>query len=174
MLFKDTIIKGCKVIDLESFKDSRGTFSRVYCTKEFEEEGLKTDFVQSNLSSNFKSGTLRGMHYQKVPYQEVKLVKCLKGSIFDVVVDLRKNSPSYLKWFGAELSEKNGTMMYVPQGCAHGYQSLEENTLIHYMVNSFYEPSFEGGLYYDDPLIKIKWPLPISDISEKDKSWKLL
>ena len=174
MDFLDTEIIGCKLIKLSPFQDDRGTFARVFCSKEFEEQSLKTEYVQSNISTNNKRGVLRGMHFQNHPHEEVKLVRAFKGAIFDVVVDLRKNSKTYLSWFGAELSEANGLMMYVPEGCGHGYLSLTDKSLVHYMVSSYYHPSAESGFMYNDPLIKIEWPIPIKSISKKDKNWKPL
>lgn len=174
MEFLDTEVVGCKLIKLSPYKDDRGLFARVFCSKEFEEHGLKKEYVQSNISTNNIKGTLRGIHFQKHPYEEVKLVRAFKGAIFDVVVDLRKNSKTYLSWFGAELSEANGLMMYVPEGCGHGYLSLTDNSLVHYMVSNYYHPGAESGFMYNDPLIKIDWPIPIKLISEKDNNWNPL
>jgi dTDP-4-dehydrorhamnose 3,5-epimerase len=130
--------------------------------------------VQANISTNLKAGTVRGLHFQHAPHSEVKLVQCVKGSIYDVVVDARKESETYLQWAGIELSEENGVMIYVPPGFAHGYQTLTDAANVLYLVSEFYTPELEGGLRYDDPKLGIRWPRAVSDISEKDGRWPLL
>ncbi|MBO8219560.1 dTDP-4-dehydrorhamnose 3,5-epimerase [Prochlorococcus marinus] len=174
MEFKKTNIIDCWIIEQEKKSDERGFFSRSFCTREFKKMGLNTEYKQSNISMNLKKGTVRGMHLQNKPYEEIKLINCFAGSIFDVVVDLRKNSPSFLDWVGTELNPENGKMIYVPKGCAHGYQSLSDNSFIHYMVSEFYNPDFESGLFYNDEKIGIKWPEQITQVSAKDKQLKKL
>lgn len=174
MNFHNTDLPGVHLISTDLHSDQRGEFFRAFCSKEFELNMLETNYVQSNVSFNKISGTVRGMHYQKGVDAEVKVVRCTSGSIFDVVVDLRKNSPTYLKWFGAELSEKNRMQMYVPKGCAHGYQALEARSSVHYLVSNFYKPESEFGIRWNDPTINIKWPLCVTSISKKDASWPLI
>ena len=172
MIFKETGLQGAYIIEPERIEDSRGFFARAWCQKEFEKAGLETNFVQCNLSFNVSRGTVRGMHFQKHPYEEVKLVRCTKGEIFDVIVDLEPTSATYLKWFGIHLSEKNHKMLYVPKNYAHGYQTLCDESEIFYQVSQFYVPGSEGGLRWDDPELAIQWPItsPIT-ISDKDKNW---
>jgi dTDP-4-dehydrorhamnose 3,5-epimerase len=174
MKFYETPLKGSYVVETVPFRDDRGSFSRVFCAEYFRKQDLEHNFVQANFSTNISSGTLRGMHYQKPPHEEVKLIQCTQGAIFDVIVDLRIESPTYLKWFGTELTLDNGLMLYVPKGFAHGYQTLSDKSSIHYMVSQFYTPGSEYGLYYADPSINIEWPKSISNISEKDASWPLI
>lgn len=174
MKFKETSIRGNFLIDLEMKEDSRGFFARYFCEKEFKNLSLQTKWVQINNSMSRERGTLRGLHYQRHPNTETKLIRCLKGSIWDVVVDLRKDSDTFGKWFGAELSESNRTMMYVPEGFAHGFISLQINTEIIYLVSEYYEPSAEGTLLWNDSDINIKWPIKPSIISDKDKNGTIL
>lgn len=131
-------------------------------------------FVQASVSTNTRAGTVRGMHFQREPHAEVKLVRCTKGAIYDVIVDMREGSATHLRWFGAELSEQNGLAMYVPKGFAHGYQALSDGATAFYMVSAFYAPQSEGGVRYDDPRLAIGWPRPISELSDKDARWPLL
>ncbi len=168
MNFTSTSLAGAFLIGTEPYADERGLFARVFCAKEFAEHGLETVYVQANLSSNIIAGTVRGMNYQRAPHAEVKLVRCLVGAIYDVIVDLRAGSPTYLHWFGSELSPKNGLMMYVPKGFAHGYQALTDGAVVHYMVSNYYTPEKEFGLLYSDPTVGIKWPLEVTKISLKD------
>ena len=170
MLFKETRLNGVFLLDLERIQDDRGFFSRLWCKNELEQLSLNANVVQSNIYYNKKKGTLRGLHYQKAPYQETKYVRCTKGAIYDVVVDLRSNSPTYKQWLGVELSEENGHMLYVPEGCAHGYLSLEDHAEVTYFVTEFYKGDAEGGIRYDDKAFNIKWPIAITEISEKDKN----
>jgi len=130
--------------------------------------------VQTNISTNVRAGTVRGLHFQRAPQAEVKLVRCVKGAIYDVIVDMRAGAPTYLRWFGAELSDANGLTMYVPKGFAHGYQALSDGASVFYMVSAFYAPQAEGGLRFDDPKLAIKWPRAIGDVSDKDATWPLL
>lgn len=174
MLFKPTPLVGAYIIAAEPREDARGYFARAFCAKEFAAHGLETTYIQSNLSRNVKAGLVRGMHFQAGADAEVKLVRCVVGAIYDVIVDNRPDSPTYLQWFGAELSENNGLAMYVPRGFAHGYQSLTDGAMAHYMVSAFYSPASEGGLRHDDPALRITWPMAVADISEKDANWPLI
>jgi len=174
MIFSETKLKGAFVIDIERREDNRGFFARVFCKKEFAEHGLKTVISQSNVAFNKKKGTLRGMHFQFPPSAETKLVHCTRGAIADIIVDLRPESPTFLEHIGVELSEINHRGLYVPERFAHGYQVLEEGTEINYQVGEFYTPGSEGGLRFDDPRLRLNWPLPVKEISEKDSSWKFL
>ena len=174
MIFKKTKIKDCFEIDLDKKKDNRGFFARLFCQNEFKELKLNNKILQINNSFTKKSGTLRGLHYQKYPHQETKIIRCISGSIYDVIVDLRKNSNTYLKYHSVILSEKNRKMLYVPKGCAHGFLSLKNNSEVFYLVSSMYNPKSEKGLNYKDPKIGIKWPIKITSITEKDNSWEYL
>ncbi len=169
-----TNIEGAYVIELKKFSDARGFFSRVWCKKTFAELGLNAEISQINSSFNEFTGTLRGMHYQKSPDQEVKVMQCIQGSIFDVIVDMRPDSATYLEWFGVELSQNDGQLLYVPQGCAHGYQTTSPGSSVLYPSSHFYVPESESGLRWDDPAIGIEWPLEPVGISEKDRSWPLV
>jgi dTDP-4-dehydrorhamnose 3,5-epimerase len=172
MIFKSTEFAGAYIIEPERIEDSRGFFARAWCQREFETAGLEATFVQCNLSFNVKKGTVRGMHFQKHPYEEVKLVRCTKGEIFDVIIDMVPTSSTYLKWFGIHLSENNHRMLYVPKSFAHGYQTLSDNAEVFYQVSQFYVQGSEGGLRWDDPELGIKWPLATGiTISEKDQYW---
>lgn len=171
MTFRETPLAGAFVIDLEPHRDERGFFARTFCQREFDDHGIKAVSVQSNLSYNYASGTLRGMHFQRPPAAETKLVRCVHGAIYDVIIDLRPDSPSYLQHFGIELTSANRSALYVPEMFAHGYQTLTDDAEVSYQVGEFYAPGFEGGLHYDDPTFAIAWPLPVSVISEKDQSW---
>lgn len=174
MVFNETPLDGAYTIAMDPREDPRGYFARAFCSREFGDHGLETSFVQTNLSFNARVGLVRGMHFQTGEDTEVKLVRCVRGAIYDVIVDLRSNSPSYLQWFGAELSENNGLTMYVPRGFAHGYQSLTEGATAHYMVSAYYAPHAEGGVRHDDPAIGIRWPNTVTDLSDKDAAWPLL
>jgi len=173
MLFRKTPIKDVLLIDLELQSDQRGFFARYFCEKEFSEAGLNSNWVQINNSMSSEIATLRGLHFQHPPHAEVKLVRCLRGSIWDVVVDLREGSDTYGDWFGATLSDKNRTMMYVPKGFAHGFVSLEEDSEIMYLVSDFYSPESEDTLIWNDPDVDIKWPIKPKIFSEKDSTGKL-
>ena len=169
MIFTELAVAGAYLIDLEPRSDDRGFFARAFCAHEFAEHGLKDTFVQANLSHNPHRGTLRGMHYQRAPHAEVKLVRCTRGALFDVVVDLRPDSPTYGRWAGAELSADNHRTLYVPEGCAHGFETLVDDTEAFYLVSAFYAPGAEGGMRWDDPQIAIDWPIaPPVLISPKD------
>jgi dTDP-4-dehydrorhamnose 3,5-epimerase len=174
VIFIETELKGAFIIDLERRDDSRGFFARAFCQKEFKAHGLNPTIAQANIASNIRRGTLRGMHFQFPPAAETKLVRCTRGAILDIIVDLRPESPTYLKHVAVELSEDNQRALYVPERFAHGYQALADNTDTSYQVGEFYTPETESGLMYNDPRLGLKWPLPISVISEKDQKFRLL
>ena len=175
MIIEQTKINGAYVVKKKAFTDERGTFSRVFCKKELERAGLDGNISQANLSTNLKKGTLRGLHSQKKAFAEDKLVMCMRGAIFDVCVDVRENSPTYLQWIGEILSEDNEVSLYIPKGCAHGYLTLTDDTQVLYFVSQFYAPQSEIGYRYDDPKFGIDWPLSSPYIiSDKDKGWDLL
>ncbi len=171
MIFQETKLKGAYIVDINRIEDERGFFARGWCKKEFSAEGLVDRIVQTNISFNKTKGTLRGMHYQRAPYEEVKLVRCVAGAIFDVIVDLRLESPTYKQWIGVELTSANHRMLYVPENFAHGFQTLEDDTEVTYHVSQFYTPEAEKGLRYNDPSIAIEWPLAVEILSPKDSSW---
>ena len=171
MIFRETTLKGAFVIEMEKFEDERGFFARAWCQREVEANGLISRVTQTNISFNKKRGTLRGMHYQVAPYEQVKLVRCTAGAIYDVIIDMRLDSPTYRKWTGVELTAENYTMLYVPENFAHGFQTLENNTEATYQVSQFYTPESERGVRYDDPVFQVEWPLPVEVISEKDIAW---
>ena len=173
MIFTETILKNAYVIELEKREDHRGFFARTWDKKEFEEHNLNSNLVQCNVSFSKKCGTLRGMHYQKKPFEESKVIRCVKGKIFDVIIDLRSSSSTFKKWFGVELTEENYKMLYVPEGFAHGFQTLEDNSEIIYQVSEFYTPNSELGIHWNDPAFNITWPIEEKTITEKDNSWKL-
>lgn len=174
MYFSETPLRGAFVIDLSHHADERGFFARTFCAREFEEHGLRSMVAQANLSFNYRAGTVRGMHYQLPPNAETKLVRCTRGAIYDVVVDLREDSGTYLQHFGVELTAENRRALYVPQLFAHGYLTLTDGAEIEYQVSEFYEPGQERGLLHDDPALKIEWPIEVKVISEKDAAWPLL
>jgi dTDP-4-dehydrorhamnose 3,5-epimerase len=174
VIFTETKLKGAYIIDLERREDSRGFFARAFCQKEFAAHGLKPIIAQANLASNTKKGTVRGMHFQYPPAAETKLVRCTRGAILDIIVDLRPESPTYLEHMSVELNEDNQRALYVPERFAHGYQALRDNTDTSYQVGEFYTPEAEGGLLYNDPRLGLKWPLPVSVISEKDQKFRPL
>ena len=174
MRFEETPLAGAFVIELEPHADDRGFFARAYCAREFEEHGLAPRVVQANLSYNRSKGTLRGMHYQAPPAGEAKLVRCIRGAIHDVIVDLRPDSPTYLQHIGVDLTAENRRALFVPATFAHGFQTLEDEVEVFYQVSEFYTPGAEQGLRHDDPALGISWPLEVSEISDKDRSWDLL
>jgi dTDP-4-dehydrorhamnose 3,5-epimerase len=171
MRFTDTKLHGAYIIDLDRREDHRGFFARSWCQQEFAAHGLATYFVQANIGFSHKQGTLRGMHLQSSPYQEVKLVRCTMGRIVDIIVDLRPASPTYQQWVSVELTADNRTMLYVPGGCAHGYQTLEDNTEVVYDTSQFYAPQHATGVLHNDPAFGIVWPLPVTVISDADRNW---
>jgi dTDP-4-dehydrorhamnose 3,5-epimerase len=172
MIFTETTLKNAYVIELEKREDHRGFFARTWDKKEFEEHNLNSNLVQCNVSFSKKCGTLRGMHYQKKPFEESKVIRCIKGKIFDVIIDLRASSSTFKKWVGVELTEKNYKMLYVPEGFAHGFQTLEDNSEIIYQVSEFYTPNSELGIHWNDPAFNITWPIEEKITTEKDNSWK--
>lgn len=174
MIFIPTPLEGAYIIKPEPFQDHRGMFSRIYCKNELSAIGYVKDIVQVNYSITVKKGAIRGMHFQYPPKAEIKMVKCLCGSVFDVIIDLRKGSPTFLKWHGEILSSENMKMIYIPEWFAHGFQTLEENCELLYLHTEFYSPEDEGGVRFDDPVLNISWPLEVTDISEKDRTHPLL
>ena len=170
MLFLETKLKGAFTIDLQRIEDSRGFFARAFCKREFERRGLNPAVVQCNVSFNPQKGTLRGMHYQQEPFREVKVVRCIAGAIFDAIVDLRPDSSTYRQWTGVELSAQNGRSLYVPEGFAHGYLTLTENTEVFYQVSEFYSPGYERSIRWNDPAFRIQWPIEPLIISPRDAS----
>ena len=170
MIFTETKLKGAYLIEVSRIADERGFFGRSYCQNEFDKYGLNTNAVQANLSYNEKKGTLRGMHMQLAPFEETKLVRCTRGAIYDVIVDLRPESATFKSWIGAELTADNYTMLYVPEGFAHGFITLEDHSDVAYQVTQFYTPGAEQGYRYDDPSFDITWPIPPVIVSEKDRS----
>lgn len=173
MIFMKTKIEGAYLLDIKQIKDERGFFGRSFCKTEFEEHGLNPAMVQVNVSSNDKKGTLRGLHMQVKPAEEAKLVRCTKGSIFDVFVDLRPQSETFLQWFGTELKADGFQLLYVPEGCAHGYLTLEDHTDVMYQVSQFYTPSAEKGFQWNDPSFNIEWPIEPLVVSAKDQAHPL-
>lgn len=172
MIFTETPLKGAYLIDIEKRGDERGFFARVFCKNEFGTLNLDANIVQINNSTSAKKGTLRGMHYQLAPYAETKIVRCIKGALYDVILDLREDSPTFGKWFGAELTAENRRMMYVPKGFAHGFLTLTDDVEAFYMVTEFYNPQAERGIRWNDPKFQIEWPFEPVVLSEKDKTWQ--
>ncbi len=174
MNFSETPLRGSYVLDIEKIEDKRGFFARSFCQKEFAIMGLNPCIAQCNISFNSVAGTLRGMHYQISPHAETKIVTCITGAIFDVIIDLRSDSCTYLQWFGIELSGDNYRLLYVPQGFAHGFQTLVDNTTVHYQISEFYNPESARGIRWDDPVFNISWPQNDNRIlSDKDASYPL-
>jgi len=171
MIFRDTPLPGAYVLEPERIEDHRGFFARIWCKNELRARGLGCEVAQSNVGFSRRRGTLRGLHFQRPPHAEVKIVRCTRGSVFDVIVDLRPESPTYRRWFGVELSEENGKMLYVPEGCAQGYLTLADNTEIYYHTSEFYHPESASGVRYDDPEFGIAWPGEIAVMSQQDQHW---
>ena len=174
MNFESTGLSGSYIIDIFPVEDERGWFVRTFCKDEFNKIGHAKEWVQMNHSCTNEAGTIRGMHYQKPPFSEIKLIRCIAGKIFDVIIDLRQNSETFLKWFGIELSAENKKMIYIPEGFAHGFQALTDNCQLIYHHSAFYTPGFEEGIKYDDKKINIAWPLAVTKISERDNNHPLL
>jgi dTDP-4-dehydrorhamnose 3,5-epimerase len=172
MIFIQTRLKGAYIIELEKLEDERGYFARSWCQREFQEHGLDPRLVQCNVSYNKKKGTLRGMHYQLPPYAESKLVHCTRGALYDVVIDLRPESPTFLQWTAEVLTPENAKMMYVPQGFAHGFQTLEDNTEVYYQMSEFYAPDYARGVRWNDPQFGIVWSEEVTTISQKDREYE--
>lgn len=171
MLFNETAIPGVWLIEPEPSKDNRGYFMRTYCAEEFSSRGIGHAFVQHSTSYTAMRGSIRGMHFQKAPHEEAKVVTCRRGAIFDVVLDLRSNSPTYCRWLAFELTGENRLRVYIPEGCAHGFQTLTGDVEIDYLISQPYAPHAAAGVRFDDPAFGIVWPLPVTVVSEKDKSW---
>ncbi|MEW6602630.1 MAG: dTDP-4-dehydrorhamnose 3,5-epimerase [Nitrospirota bacterium] len=171
MIFKETRLKGSFIIEPERFEDERGFFARTWCKNEFEINGLDTNLVQCNISFNKKSGTLRGMHFQKAPYSEIKLVRCTRGAVYDVIIDLRRDSDTFREWLAVELTEENRMMLYVPEGIAHGFLTLKDNTELFYQMSEFYYPDYAGGVRWNDPAFSVNWPADVRIISERDRDY---
>lgn len=174
MRFIETPLSGAYVIELESFQDERGLFMRTFCQKEFAAIGFHEQIVQINHSITKHKGTIRGMHYQVPPAGEIKIIRCVQGKVWDVMVDIRKGSPSFKKWHGVELSQDNMSMAFIPEGFAHGFQALTDNTALIYHHSGFYSPENEQGLRFNDPTLSINWPLPACKISNRDQNFSLL
>ncbi len=174
MRFTQASIPGVWTIDPDSHEDERGRFFRAWCAREFAEHAISFTPVQANMGFSVRKGTVRGMHFQVAPAPEAKLVRCTRGAMFDVALDLRTDSPTYGQWFGAELSSDNGRSLYLPENCAHGYQTLEDSTEMHYMSSAFYTPNAAKGVRFDDPSFGIEWPEIITVLSEQDRNWPLV
>lgn len=170
MIFSHSPLNGSYTIELSPFSDSRGWFARTYCKDEFKQIGHVKEWVQLNHSVTYKAGSIRGMHYQVQPYREIKMVRCIAGAVYDVIVDLREGSSTFLNWFGTELSAENKKMLYIPEGFAHGFQTLTDNSELIYHHTELYTPGAEAGIKYNEPLVNIQWPLPVTEISERDKN----
>ena len=171
MLFQKTTLKDAVLIDLQRIEDDRGYFARTFSAKDFEAQGLSSQFVQQNLSTSARAGTVRGMHYQKAPHGEAKLIRCLRGAIYDVIIDLRPDSPTYRQWEGFKLNAENQRQLYIPQGFAHGFQTLVDDVEVSYLVSAYYTPEAETGLRHDDPMFAITWPQAATVVSDKDRTW---
>lgn len=172
MIFTETVLKGAFIIEPERIVDERGFFARSWCQREFKEHGLEEHVLQCNLSNNKKRGTLRGMHYQVPPFAETKLVRCTRGALYDVIIDLRPNSKTFLKWIGEKLTADNYRMLYVPRGFAHGFQTLEDDSEVFYQMSQVYAPECSRGVRWDDPLFSIVWPEAERTISAKDRQYE--
>jgi len=169
VILSEIALKGAYLLELEPAADKRGSFARVFCRDRFSEHGLANEFVQNSISENLRRGTLRGMHYQVEPAAEVKLVQCVRGVLFDVIIDLRPASATYCQWYGVELSATNRRLLYVPKGFAHGFQTLADDTAVYYMISEAYAPEYARGVRWNDPAFGIKWPLSELIIAEKDR-----
>lgn len=174
MFFKECKIPGARLVDPAPRSDARGRFMRAWCSREFADAGVVFTPLQANMALSAKKGTIRGMHYQVAPALEAKLVRCTTGALFDVVVDLRRDSPTYLEWHGETLTPENGRMLLVPEGCAHGCVSLEDATEIYYLTSAMYAPDCARGIRYDDPAVGVDWPVEITSVSEQDRNWPLI
>ena len=174
MIFTETELQGAFIIEPEPIEDDRGFFALLWSREEFSLRGLNHRVVQANISFNKKRGTLRGLHFQMEPHQEAKLVRCTAGAIYDVIADLRPGSPTFRRWVGVELTSVNRLMLYVPEGFAHGFQTLEDDTEVAYQLSEYYHPESARGVRWDDPALSIKWPLPVTVLSERDREHPLL
>ena len=171
MLFHTTRLQDVRLIEIERASDERGYFARTFCVREFAAAGLATVFVQHSVSHTARVGTVRGMHFQRSPHEEVKIVRCVAGAIYDVLIDIRPGSPTYMQWEPYELSAGDGRQLYVPTGFAHGFQTLAPATEVGYMMTAFYAPDASHGIRHDDVAFNISWPLPVSEMSAKDRNW---
>lgn len=171
MKFLETSLKDACIIDIEPIEDKRGLFARTWCKREFEAHSLNPEIVQCNISFNIKKGTLRGMHYQTKPFEEAKLVRCTHGAIFDVIIDLRADSPTFKNWFAVELTDKNRKMLYIPERFAHGFQTLKDNTEVFYQMSEYYSPEHSRGIRWNDPSFSIQWPEDKRIISKRDQQY---
>ncbi|MCI0621722.1 MAG: dTDP-4-dehydrorhamnose 3,5-epimerase [Acidobacteria bacterium] len=171
MVFSQAPLESAYIVDVTKIEDNRGFFARSWCSQEFLRRGLTNVMVQTNIGFNLKRGIVRGLHYQTDPHSEAKLIRCTRGAIYDVIVDLRPDSPTYKQWFGTELTEDNYRMIYAPEGVAHGYQTLTDNAEIVYQTSEFFVPEAATGVRYDDPAFTIDWPLPVQLVSARDRSW---
>lgn len=171
MIFTPTALGGATIVEIERLEDARGHFARTFCEREFAARGLAARMVQSNTSFTRRAGTLRGMHFQAAPHAEDKLVRCTRGAIWDAIIDLRPQSPTWCRWIGVELSESNGRMLVVPQGFAHGYVTLTDDVVVDYQISEFFAPEAARGVRHDDPAFGIEWPVPVRSMSERDASW---
>ena len=174
MIFTETPLPGAYVIEPDRINDQRGFFARVWCKKELQQHGLKGELSQSNIGFSYRKGTVRGLHFQRPPHAEVKIVRCTRGSVFDVIVDLRPELRSYKRWFGVELSAENRKMIYVPEGMAQGYITLEDNSEINYHTSEFFNAEAASGVRFDDPALDIQWPVAAAVVSDQDRNWPLL
>jgi dTDP-4-dehydrorhamnose 3,5-epimerase len=171
--FTPTPVEGVVVVEVEKIRDDRGFFARAWCRDEFAQHGLTADWAQVNVGRSDRAGTLRGMHYQREPHAEAKLVRCTAGAVYDVALDLRPSSPSFRKWMGVELDAREHTMLYIPEGCAHGYQTLRDGSEIVYFTSCAYARDAATGVRWDDPAFGIQWPAPVTVISSQDAGWDL-
>ena len=171
MIFRETALPGVLLVDVERRTDERGFFARTWCRREFAERGLVADFAQASLSYSAHAGTLRGLHFQRPPHQETKLVRCTTGAIWDVVVDVRPSSPTFRRWQGFELDAESRRSLYVPKGFAHGFQTLTDDCEVSYQISTFHAPEAAAGHRYDDPAFAISWPRPVTVISARDRAW---
>jgi dTDP-4-dehydrorhamnose 3,5-epimerase len=171
MNFRPTALAGAFLVEIEPNGDERGSFVRTWCGREFAAHGLVSDVVQCSLSTSPRAGTVRGMHFQRAPHGEVKLVRCQRGAIFDVIIDLRPDSPSYRRWQGFELTHDDHRALYVPKGFAHGFQTLTDDAEVFYQISEFYIPEASTGVRWDDAAFRVEWPLPITSIADKDRNW---
>lgn len=171
MVFAETGLPGAMIVEVERHADERGFFARSWCTREFAERGLNPTVVQCNVSGNRARGTLRGMHYQVAPHAEAKLVRCTKGAIYDVIIDLRPSSPTFLQHVGVELTADNHRALYIPEGFAHGFMTMQDDSEVFYQMSALYEPAAARGVRWNDPMFRIDWPLPVSVISTQDREY---
>ncbi len=171
MIFTETALPGAWIIDMEPQEDERGFFARSWCQREFAARGLNPSLVQCNISFTKRKGTIRGMHFQAPPFEEAKLVRCTRGSLYDVMIDLRNDSGTYRRWIGVELTAGNGRMVFVPEGFAHGFQTLEDDTEVLYQMSQFFAPECARGVRWDDPAFDIRWPLPVALVSARDRGF---